>query len=161
MLGFFFYCICLVLYVLSRMFCMYFGYSPLTWSCGSRVPLPFRRLPPSCFIDGSPYAPAFWADAVSYRPCLRRLQKECCETDRERACALLWGVMASGLTLKSFVHFEFIFACGVRQCPVSFCMLSSVCRRDCLFPVRHSCLLSHRFVDPLSVALFLDSLQFR
>ena len=32
------------------------------------------------------------------------------------AYAFLWVLMVSGLWFRSLIHFEFIFACGVREC---------------------------------------------
>ena len=35
--------------------------------------------------------------------------------------------IVSGLTFRSLIHFEFVFVCGVRKCPISFFYSVEVC----------------------------------
>ena len=63
------------------------------------------------------------------------------------------GVVVSGLTFRSLIHFEFIFVYGVRQCFNSLFYMelssfpSTTYWRDCLFSIIYSCLLCHRLMD--------------
>ena len=61
--------------------------------------------------------------------------------------------MASGLTPKYLIHFEFLLYMVLDSVLISFfyMKLSSVpdptCRRDCRFSMVESCLLGHRLID--------------
>ena len=56
--------------------------------------------------------------------------------------------LVSSLTLKSLIHFEFIFVCSMRKCS-TFILCMSSCPsttywRYSLLPIVHFCLLCHR-----------------
>ena len=74
------------------------------------------------------------------------------------------GVIVSGLTFRSLIHFEFIFVYGVRQCSNSFFYMelssfpSTTYWRDCLFSIVYSCLLCHRLGDHRCAGLSFTSL---
>ena len=71
----------------------------------------------------------------------------------------------SGLTFRLFIHFEFIFVYGIRECPnfillyvtVQFCQYHL---RDCLFSIVHFCLPCCRLIGYKWVVLFLNFLLF-
>ena len=72
--------------------------------------------------------------------------------------------MASGLTFKSFIYFEFIFVHGVRKqlilipLHVAVQFSNTICWKSCLFPNVYYCLLCHRLIVYISVGLFLGTL---
>ena len=65
-----------------------------------------------------------------------------------------------GPTFRSLIHFEFIFAHGVRECSnitllhIAVQFPSTTYWRDCLFSIAYSCLLCHRLGDHRCVGYF-------
>ena len=72
--------------------------------------------------------------------------------------------MVSGLTLKSVIHFGFIFAHDMINwfAFIIFCVGDQFSQHHLLkglyFHIVYSCFLCHRLIDHISVGLFLDSL---
>ena len=74
--------------------------------------------------------------------------------------------MASGLTFRSLIHFEFIFVYGVKKCSNLILLHVAVqfsqhhYWRDCLFSMVYPCLICCRLIGHRWVVLFLGSLFF-
>ena len=67
------------------------------------------------------------------------------------------------ICFKSLSHFEFISVCCERVCSSFIYMQlsnfpSTICWRDCLFPIVYSCFLRWRLIDRRCIGLFLGSL---